>query len=314
MSQMRHCYWAIVLVAAGSLAGCHHADTSATPSRGSTPPPVVSSKVPPPQPLARISLRPGNLDGKVFVAMYHHLGDNPNSMYRKVSEFKNDLERLGKMGFRPVTASSYLNRRMELAPGAAPVVMTFDDANEYQVRFLDDGTLDPNCMLGIWQAFATIHPEFPVHATFFILPGSLFGQPKWREKKIELLKSLGCELANHTITHPILKKLTDDKVKQEIGDASEALAKIGQPLPTSLALPFGVSPRNKALLRGFEWKGKHVKLTGVFLVGSNPAPSPMDPKFNRFAVPRIQANEGEYGLTYWLDLFAKGKVKVFVQP
>src|ERR1019366_2214243 len=126
----------------------------------------------------------------------------------------------------------------------------------------------------------------------------------------ELLKNLGCELANHTITHPILRKQSDGRVKEEIGDASEALEKLGQPLPTSLALPFGSSAHNKELLHGFSWHGQQVALTGVFLVGSNPAPSASDPKFNRYAIPRIQANEGEYGLTYWLDLFEKGKVKV----
>ena len=263
---------------------------------------------------APVSSRPGNLNGRVFVAMYHHLGDRKDPMFRTVSEFTRDLDRMDKLGFRPVTVSAYLTGHMDLAPGASPVVMTFDDANADQVRFLDDGSLDTTCMLGLWEAFAKIHPEFPIHATFFVLPKSLFGQPKWREKKLELLKNLGCELANHTITHPILRKQSDGKVKEEIGDASEALEKLGQPLPTSLALPFGSSPHNKELLRGFDWHGKHVELTGVFLVGSNPAPAPSDPKFNRHAIPRIQANEGEYGLTYWLDLFQMGKVKVYVQP
>jgi len=244
--------------------------------------------------------------------MYHHLGDRKDPMFRKVTEFTGDLERMDKLGFRPVTVSAYLSGQMDLAPGSSPVVMTFDDANADQVRFLDDGTLDTTCMLGLWSAFAKTHPEFPIHATFFVLP-SLFGQSKWRAKKLELLKSLGCELANHTITHPILRKKTDEEVKKEIGDASEALVKLGQPLPTSLALPFGSSPHNKELLHGFEWHGKRVELTGVFLVGSNPAPSTTDPKFNRYAIPRIQANEGEFGLTYWLDLFEKGKVKVYVQ-
>ncbi|MHB8638067.1 MAG: polysaccharide deacetylase family protein, partial [Fimbriimonadaceae bacterium] len=255
-----------------------------------------------------------NPNGKVFVAMYHHLGDRKNPFYRSVEQFNNDLDRMDKMGFRPVTVSAYLSGKMDLAPGASPVVMTFDDANADQVRFLDDGTLDPTCMIGLWAAFAKSHPDFPVHATFFILPDSLFGQPKWRDAKLALLKSLGCELANHTITHPILRKMTDEQVEQEIGDASERLEKLGQALPTALALPFGSSPRNKALLRGFDWHGKHVDLTGVFLVGSNPAPPTTDAKFNRFAIPRIQANEGEYGLTYWLNRVAAGRVKVYVQP
>jgi len=246
--------------------------------------------------------------------MYHHLGERKDAMFRTVSEFTGDLERMDRLGFRPVTVSEYLTGKMGLAPGASPVVMTFDDANPDQVRLLDDGSVDPTCMLGLWQAFAKSHPEFPVHATFFILPNSLFGQPKWRAKKIELLRSLGCELANHTISHPILRKLPDAKVKQEIGECAEALTKLGQPLPTSLALPFGSTPRNKSLLHGFEWNGKQVELTGVFLVGSNPAPSTTDPRFDKYAVPRIQANEGEYGLTYWLNQYEQGRVKVYVQP
>lgn len=294
--------------------GCNGSEPKGlTPSSGGNEP-VRSTSGPKAVTQARVSERPANPNGKVFVAMYHHLGDKADPMFRKVSEFKGDLERLDKLGFRPVTASAYLANKMDLAPGSSPVVMTFDDANPDQVRFLSDGSLDPTCMVGLWTEFAKSHPEFPVRATFYVLPDVLFGQPKWRAKKLELLKSLGCELANHTIHHYILRKRTDAEVKAEIGNAATALAKLGQSLPTSLALPFGSSPRNKELLHGFDFGGKRVELTGVFLVGSNPAPAPTDPKFNRFAVPRIQANEGEYGLTYWLDLLEKGKVHVFVQP
>jgi peptidoglycan/xylan/chitin deacetylase (PgdA/CDA1 family) len=310
---MRHFYTVIVLAAALTC-GCGKKQDQAESNQAN---PAASGKGQPekPGPIAtRVSDRPGNTDGRVFVAMYHHIGDSKDSMFRKADEFRSDLEQFDKLGFRPVTASDYLAGKMNLPPGASPVVMTFDDSNPDQIRFKDDGSLDPTCFLGIWDDFAKTHPEFPIRATFFVLPNTLFGQPKWRTKKLELIKSWGSEIANHTVSHPFLRKISEADVQKEIGEAADDLVELGRPDQAPLALPFGSSPKNKELLKGFDWHGKHVEPTGVFLVGSNPAPSILDPKFNRYAVPRIQANNVEYGLTYWLNLFEKGKVKVYVQP
>lgn len=251
--------------------------------------------------------------GKVFVVEYHHIRSGKGTMFRTTAEFKADLARFYKDGFRPVTVSEYLDNKMPLPPGAAPVVFTFDDANPSQIRFLDDGTLDPNCAVGIWEGFAKTHPDFPVHATFYILP-VMWSQPKWVTKKIELLHSLGCELADHTITHPILRKLTDDKVKWEIGEAWLRLEKLGEPAPYSFAFPYGVSPRNKNLVKGFEYQGQQIRPKAAFLVGAEPAPSPIDPKLDRYRIPRIQACKGPSGLDDWLGRFEKGDVKVYVAP
>ncbi len=308
MNRMRHLYLVIVLASA-LVSGCGK-QTDATVDNSTALPPAKSD----PKPTeARVSDRPGNTAGKVFVAMYHHIGDSKDSMYRKATEFQADLEKFDKLGFRPVTASEYISGKMSLAPGASPVVMTFDDANPDQIRFLDDGSLDPTCFMGIWSEFAKTHPEFPIHATFFVLP-VFFGQSKWHDKKLQMIKDWGSEIANHTVNHLILRKQTDEKVKDEIGGGADLLLKLGRPSPAPLALPFGSSPKDKDLLRGFEWHGKRVEPTGVFLVGSNPALSPADPKFNRFAIPRIQANNVDQGLSYWFEQLEKGRVKLYVQP
>lgn len=241
--------------------------------------------------------------------MYHHLGDSKNPMFRSVAAFKNDLDRLDKMGFRPVTASEWLGGKMNLPAGASPAVMTFDDSNPDQFRLKEDGALDPNCMMGLWSTFAKTHPEFPIRATFFVLPDVMFGQPHMVRTKLDLLKKWGCEVANHTVHHLTLRKCSDAKVMQEIGVAAKLLGDGTAPL----ALPNGSSPTNKALLKGFDWQGMRVQPSGVFLVGAEPAPSIEDGKFNRYAVPRIQANDGELGLTFWLDRLAEGKVQVYVQ-
>jgi polysaccharide deacetylase len=261
----------------------------------------------------RVTDRPANPNGKVFILEYHHIREGKGDMFRTTGDFREDLERLYKDGFRPCTVSDYLSNKMPLPPGASPAVFTFDDANPSQIKLRPDGSVDPDCAVGIWQEFAKEHPDFPVRATFFVLP-TMWGQSKMLAQKVALVKQLGCELADHTITHPILSKLSDEKVKREIGEAADNLEKLGTPMPVSLALPFGVSPKNKKLLESFDYNGKHYEMKGVLLVGAEPARSPLDPKFNKYRIPRVQAYSGPFGINEWLDKFEKGSVKVYVAP
>ncbi len=235
-------------------------------------------------------------------------------MYRTTDQFRKDLERYYKLGFRPCTVSQYLDDKMDLPPGASPMVFTFDDANPSQFQLLPDGSVDPGCALGIWQTFAKDHPDFPIRATFYVLPDVMWRQKEFVDKKVQLLRSWGCELGNHTIKHLILHKLTDDAVKSEIGEASDRLAAYGEPMPPSLALPFGSSPKNVALTHGFNWKGKDYKLKACLLVGAEPAPAPTSKKFNPYRLPRVQACEGPYGIDDWLSRLEKGQLKLYVQP
>jgi hypothetical protein len=260
-----------------------------------------------------VSDRPANEKGVVFIVEYHHVRDGKGTMFRTVSEFRSDLERYYKLGFRPCTVSQYLDDKMDLPPGASPMVFTFDDANPSQLRLLPNGDIDPNCAVGIWQDFAKTHPDFPVRATFYVLP-QMWGQKMFIDKKVAILKDLGCELGNHTITHPILRKKTDDQVKQEIGEASDRLAGYGVSMPPSLALPYGSSPKNAALTHGFTWKGKTYALKACLLVGAEPAPPVGSPKYNPFRLPRVQACAGASGIDDWLDQLEKGRVKVYVAP
>jgi hypothetical protein len=61
--------------------------------------------------------------------------------------------------------------------------------------------------------------------------------------------------------------------------------------PVSIALPYGVRPKDRLVL---EWSG----LRAALLVGSGPAPSPEDSKRDVWRLPRIQAINGEFGLDY----------------
>ncbi|HWD40777.1 MAG TPA: polysaccharide deacetylase family protein [Fimbriimonas sp.] len=302
----------------GALGGCGAPGPSEQPSASgqpqvqpkkeaaSAPSPAVSTQ--------RVSDRPGNTKGKVFVVEYHHIEDRKGDMFRTPDDFRADLERYYKDGFRPVNVSDYLDDKMPVPPGASPMVFTFDDSIESQYKILPDGKVDPNCAIGIWQEFAAKHPDFPVRATFFVLPDVMWGQKKLVAQKVETLHSLGCELANHTVTHPKLKRLSDEKVEWEFGKAAEDLEKLGEKGPYSLAFPYGISPRNKSLVPSFDFDGRHFENKAAFLVGAEPAPSPEDPKLNKYRIPRIQAVAGPSGTEDWLKQFEAGKIKVYVKP
>lgn len=264
-------------------------------------------------PKARVSDRPGNVRGGVLIVEYHKIAKEEARWDRSIVRFQKDLERLYRMGFRPVSLSDYLDGKMDLAPGASPVVFTFDDSQISQFRMLSDGRIDPDCAVGIWRAFAEKHPDFPVKATFFVLPPVPFGQKDELPKKLAYLKEWGCELGSHTASHKILAKLSDAEVKEEFGKAVEFISGLGFPAPV-IALPFGISPKNAGLLMSFEYQGKRYGHRAALLVGANPAPPPGGDNLNPMRLPRIQSIEGDYGLTFWLDKIEKGETRVYVQP
>jgi hypothetical protein len=217
------------------------------------------------------------------------------------------------MGFRPVTVSEYLSNNMPLPSGSSPVVLTFDDSDPSQFRMHSDGSIDRDSAVGIWQDFAKEHPDFPVRASFYVLPPTPWGQGAFVVKKFVLLREWGCEIGSHTMTHSNLSKLSDDAAVREIGGSLKWLATLEVACQT-IALPFGISPKNKSLLKRLTFDGTTYTLRGALLVGAGPAPSPNSLQIEPFRLPRIQAIEGDYGITYWLDRVAKGKVKPYVEP
>lgn len=273
-----------------------------------------ASRAPEPKPPPkRVSDRPANLDGVVPILQYHRVVPSAGRYDRTPEDFKNDLQRVYELGFRPVTLMSYLDNKMDLAPGASPVVVTFDDSSISQFRMLENGSIDPLCAVGIWLDFAKDHPDFPLIATFYIMPNPFFGQPKFAERKAQLLKEWGCEIGNHTLTHPDLSRMSDDDAKKEIAGVIDFAQKYGFSV-NSIALPMGIFPKNRDLVREFAYNGKTYRMRAAMLVGANPAPSPTSEKLDPYRLPRIQAVEGSHGITYWLDKIERGEVKPYVAP
>lgn len=262
-------------------------------------------------PVARATDRDGDTDGVVLIAMYHNVFEKEGNFARSRENFRKDLQRLYDLGFRPATLGEYVDNTMNLRPGASPVVMTWDDSNRSQFRYLDDGSIDPDCAVGIWMQFAEEHPDFPVKGSFYVLRNGPFGTDG--KKKVAQLLEWGCEVDTHTIRHPNLAKLTDARVMRELAEAQQFVRSLGSE-PRVLSLPFGRRPKNLGLLQTFMYEGETYSHDAALMVGAGPAPSPNDPDRDLYRLPRIQAYDGEYGLTYWLNLVEEGKVKPYVQP
>jgi peptidoglycan/xylan/chitin deacetylase (PgdA/CDA1 family) len=252
--------------------------------------------------------------GKVYVAEYHHIRSGRGPMFRSVKDFRADLQLYYSMGFRPVLASEYLENKMPLPSGASPIILTFDDSNPSQIQLRKNGTVDPKCAVGIWMDFAKKHPDFPVHGTFFVLPDSLWGKRKQAAAKVKILRDLGSELANHTITHPFLNRCSDAKVKWEVATCNQKLEKLGQEGPYSLAVPYGEFPRHRGILEGFQWKGKHISFSGVFMAWGGPARSPNDPKFKKYKIPRMMAVNEPDSIKSFIHGIKRGHNKPYVEP
>lgn len=248
-----------------------------------------------------------------MVLMYHRTGAKEEFMVRSRANFRADLMRLRQGGYRPVTISEYVENRMPLAPGASPVVITFDDSHPTQLRFRKDGTVDPNTFVGMWMEFASRFPDFPVKGTFYANNNGPFGPEKDGAKAIQLLQSLGSEIASHTARHVDLGKVSRERGIKDIVANLSYLEKKGAKV-RAFAPPYGVYPSGTWLESGFVHRGRHVKFSSMVEAWDRPAHSPISSRMDSNRIPRIQAYPGFKGITWWMDRQSKGLFDVYVQP
>ncbi|MDQ1714481.1 MAG: hypothetical protein QOC60_426 [Frankiaceae bacterium] len=225
--------------------------------------------------------------GVVPVLMYHQLVATPGKdRYNETpAAFLAELTRLERDGYVPITAAQFAAGAIDVPAGKHPVVLTFDDATTSQFQLGADDHPVPDCAVGIMQAFAETHPDFPARATFFVNKAPFAQTPN----PLQWLTDNGFEVAVHTVSHANLGTLTDAKVQKEIGDNFQTILAATGKAPTTFALPYGVHARNRVLeLRGTSG-GKSYSISGVFLVGSDPSKSPFRKGFDVANIHRIRS-------------------------
>ncbi|KIF04857.1 xylanase [Streptomyces sp. RSD-27] len=246
--------------------------------------------------------------GQVPVLMYHQLTEKPASVYdRTPADFRAELERLAREDYVPVTARDFQTGRIDIPAGTHPVVLTFDDSTNSQVRLGADGAPAPGTAVAILMETARKHPAFKPVATFFVNADAFSATGSARA--LTWLKDHGHEVANHTDRHENLRSLDQAGAERAITAGQQAIEKAAPGTRvTSLALPFGAMPEPA----GVAARGTGYRYDGVYLVGSNPSVSPFAKSFTPGAIPRIRSagpkdEDAEFGSSRWLDKLAAGK-------
>ncbi|WP_433231619.1 polysaccharide deacetylase family protein [Actinomadura formosensis] len=284
------------------------------PPTGSASPRASAPTSAPPTPIAAaaagaVAVKANEL-GQVPVLMYHRILNKPQmSLDRSTKELHDELTRLAKDGYCPITAAEFVGGRFNVPAGRHPVVLTFDDSTPGHFGLDAQGGPKPDTAVGVIEQVARENPGFRPVATFY-LNKDLFGMDDAQAAAgLAWLRQHGYELGNHTVNHPSLSGMSEKGVRKEIGDMEDRIVKLTGAHTTTFAYPFGAVPKKKAWA---EKEDGRYAFQGMFLAGWRPSVSPFDGDFDRWQIDRIRS-EGKikendctkYCSVAWLDYLDK---------
>ena len=253
---------------------------------------------------------PPNELGRVMILEYHKI-DQPESRWTRTPDnFRRDLQHLWQRGYRLIGLNDFLDGKIALPSGTTPVILTFDDSSPGQFRYVErrgEWVIDPDCAVGMLEAFSRARPDFGHAATFYVLPGAdppnrLFNQPTLATRKLTYLAAQGYEIGNHTLWHANLSRYPEPVVRSQIASAQEWIQRhVPGYRPRTLALPLGGYPREIRWAEAGAVNGTAYRHDAILMVSGGAAPSPYAKGFDPYRLPRIQALESELGR--WLAYF-----------
>lgn len=257
--------------------------------------------------------------GRFLILEYHLIQEQETRWGRSIPNFKQDLERLYQGGYRPVAMADIIDGRIDIPAGTKPVLLTFDDSSPGQFRYLVKNgkkEIDPDCAVGLLLSFHRLHSDWPTKAVFFVLPEAkqphkLFGQPEYEADKLKELVTLGFEIGSHTLWHANLGKYDDTTVQKQLALSVDAVQKrVPGYTVRSLALPFGVYPKDLQLAVKGEFKGTPYRHEAILMVAGGAAQSPFSIGCDLLHLPRIQVPGPD--LKHWLSYYEKHPGEIFV--
>ncbi|GAA4230827.1 polysaccharide deacetylase family protein [Actinomadura meridiana] len=248
--------------------------------------------------------------GQIPVLMYHRIVPKPEmSLDRSTKELYDELTRLAKGGYVPITAAEFVSGWINVPAGKHPVVLTFDDSTPGHFALDAAGRPKADTAVAIIQRVAAENPGFRPVATFY-LNKELFGMADAQAAAgLRWLVQNGFELGNHTVTHPDLSGMSEDGVHKEIGGMEDRIVQLAGRHTTTFAYPFGAVPRKGKWARK---DGSRYSFQGIFLAGWRPSVSPFADEFDRWNIDRVRS-EGKikendctkYCSTAWLEYLDK---------
>ncbi|MFS2291865.1 MAG: polysaccharide deacetylase family protein [Actinomadura sp.] len=259
---------------------------TASPAPGSGSPSAPASAPIPAAAPGAVEVKANEL-GQIPVLMYHRIVKKPARAFdRPTGEFYDELTRLAKSGYQPITAAEFVSGRFDVPAGKHPVVLTFDGSSPDQFALDANGDPRPDTAVAIMQLVARENPGFRPTATFFLVK-DIFG---WDDAQasagLKWLLRHGYDVGNHTESHPNLSGLPEKKVRGEIGAMEDRVVRLAGAHTATLAHRFGAVPRKEKWAR--EQEGRY-SFQGIFLAGRRPSPSPFDEEFDRWNIPRVRS-------------------------
>ncbi len=261
--------------------------------------------------------------GWIPVLMYHNIDNEGGDYSTTADDFRSDLQWLYDHDFYVIPIHDYVTDNIKAPAGKRPVVLTFDDGTITQFRYIVDSngkkTIDPNCAVGILEDFFSKHPDFGHGGLFSILPLAPFAWPNgqdqvaYEKEKVQWLVDHGYEIGDHTVNHKDMRTLTNEQLKEELGNAVDMMRKFSAGAQMQIiAVPFGEYPKHgdTTLFKGFDLNGKHYSFMGALMVGANPALSPVDSDFDPYWIPRIRGSRDQ--IDKWFSFIEKNPGIMYV--
>ena len=259
--------------------------------------------------------------GDVLILEYHKIARPERRWTRTPENFRDDIEYLLTHGYYPVNLTDVVRKNLGYVPrGRRPVVLTFDDSTTGQFHYLEDGSVDPDCAVGILLSMHEMYgSHWPLRATFFVLlnagePGHfLFHQSASGPQKVRALVAWGMEVGSHTISHANLGQITADEIRWELAvSQNRIMALLPGYTPRSFSVPYGAYPDDVSLLKGGYSKSADLRYRyeAAVQVGYKPAPSPFSPDFDPYFVPRVQAFQAS--LDQWFSYYERYPERYYV--
>ena len=242
--------------------------------------------------------------GRVMVLEYHRVGGDPDLAPEwtiSTREFRDELEYLRSHDYHPINLRDFVRNKIDVPAGKTPVVLTFDDSSDSQFTLIRrDGKWvpDPGGAVGVLADFHARHPDWPLRATWFVLPeadppNNFFGQPRLVRQKLEYLTERGMEIGSHTLYHADLSSIPPEEIRRQL---ALSIVEIRRRLPayevTTLGIPFGQYPVDESLLRSGEWEGHAYAFEAAVEVSGGPSLPPGARGFDPMHVTRVQTGAG----------------------
>jgi peptidoglycan/xylan/chitin deacetylase (PgdA/CDA1 family) len=258
--------------------------------------------------------------GVVPVMMYHRIQPRVTGEFDMTpSDFRAQLQTLFAMGMRPVRTIDLVRGDFPIEAGYTPVVLTFDDGYPDQFAVDATGNVDPDTAVGILLDVCRQFPDCTPAGSLYVNKNP-FGLSTAQEQHRGLarLHDLGMEIGNHTFDHDDLRRLDAARVQEDLVRLQHLVrSAVPGASVLSVALPFGIFPRDRRLVRHGSWRGEAYSNEGILLVGANPSPSPFARAFDAMSIPRIRGTSWRHGkvpLTadYWIGYVKAHRDQVYV--